>query len=181
MSRSAARRPRSRPRCSRAPSRAACRGSPAIARSAACAPASTTRFRTQACTASSSCSTSSNANISDLTQVLRAELSSSTRARRLTIILDALTGPQEVAMRELDFSDEGMLVRELAAQPDDPDRDIIERIASDLAGALTLLRRRSGTPLSRFCREALRARALADDTHQQIFIQAHRDLARFAG
>ncbi|HET9624179.1 MAG TPA: sigma-70 family RNA polymerase sigma factor [Kofleriaceae bacterium] len=60
------------------------------------------------------------------------------------------------------------------------DRDIIDRIGCDLPGALTLLRRRYGTPVYRFCREALRDRALADDTHQQIFIQAHRDLPRFA-
>lgn len=44
-----------------------------------------------------------------------------------------------------------------------------------------MLRRRYGTPVYRFCREALRDRALADDIHQQIFIQAHRDLPRFAG
>jgi RNA polymerase sigma-70 factor (ECF subfamily) len=83
-------------------------------------------------------------------------------------------------MRELDFADNGVLVRE-AAQVDDPDSDIIERIVDDLPGALTLLRHRYGTPVYRLCREALRDRALADDIHQQIFIQAHRDLPRFAG
>jgi RNA polymerase sigma-70 factor (ECF subfamily) len=83
-------------------------------------------------------------------------------------------------MREADVADDGVLVRELAGQVDDPDCDIIARIADDLPGALTLLRRRYGTPVYRFCREALRDRALADDIHQQIFIQAHRDLPRFA-
>jgi RNA polymerase sigma-70 factor (ECF subfamily) len=84
-------------------------------------------------------------------------------------------------MREIDFVDDGVLVRELATQVDDPDSDIIERIADDLPGALTLLRRRYGTPVYQFCREALHDRALADDIHQQIFIQAHRDLPKFAG
>jgi RNA polymerase sigma-70 factor (ECF subfamily) len=83
-------------------------------------------------------------------------------------------------MRELDFAEDGVLVREPAAQADDPDRDILERLVDDLPGALTLLRRRYGGPVYRFCREALRDRALADDIHQQIFIQAHRDLERFA-
>lgn len=31
----------------------------------------------------------------------------------------------------------------------------------------------------RYCREALRDASLADDVHQQVFIEAHRDLPRF--
>ena len=47
--------------------------------------------------------------------------------------------------------------------------------------ALELLMRRYGASVYRYCREELRDRALADDVHQQVFIQAHRDLATFAG
>ncbi|HEX3760786.1 MAG TPA: sigma-70 family RNA polymerase sigma factor [Kofleriaceae bacterium] len=63
----------------------------------------------------------------------------------------------------------------------DPDGDIvalIERGAFD--AALTSLMRRHGVAVYRYCREELHDRTLADDVHQQIFIQAHRDLGRFA-
>ena len=33
----------------------------------------------------------------------------------------------------------------------------------------------------RYCRESLHDATLADDVHQQVFIEAHRDLRRFAG
>jgi RNA polymerase sigma-70 factor (ECF subfamily) len=65
---------------------------------------------------------------------------------------------------------------------DDPDADIARlAIAGAFETALGLLMRRHGTSVYRYCREALRDRALADDVHQYIFIQAHRDLGRFAG
>jgi len=51
----------------------------------------------------------------------------------------------------------------------------------DVRGALTTLMRRHGTAVYRYCREELHDRTLADDVHQQIFIQAFRDLTRFAG
>ena len=64
---------------------------------------------------------------------------------------------------------------------EDPDQDItalIER--GELAAALTRLMRRHGVAVYRYCREELHDRTLADDVHQQIFIQAHRYLDRFA-
>jgi RNA polymerase sigma-70 factor (ECF subfamily) len=64
----------------------------------------------------------------------------------------------------------------------DPDADIVELIQrGELHEALTSLMRRHGTAAYRFCREELHDRTLADDVHQQIFIQAYRDLTKFAG
>jgi len=40
---------------------------------------------------------------------------------------------------------------------------------------------RHGTSVYRYCREALRDRALAEDVQQQVFIAAFRDLPRFSG
>jgi RNA polymerase sigma factor (sigma-70 family) len=68
---------------------------------------------------------------------------------------------------------------------DDPDRDILLLVPrtpnADLSAALRLLMRRHGIAVYRFCREELHDATLADDVHQQIFIEAHRDLARFGG
>src|ERR1043166_828939 len=62
----------------------------------------------------------------------------------------------------------------------DPDRDIVEQIdRGELDPALTTLMRRHGVAVYRYCREELHDRTLADDVHQQIFIQAYRDLTRF--
>lgn len=62
----------------------------------------------------------------------------------------------------------------------DPDSDVVELVAhADMTGALRELMRRYGTAVYRYCREALRDAALADDVHQQVFIQVHRDLIRF--
>lgn len=52
--------------------------------------------------------------------------------------------------------------------------------AGDLTAALRLLMRHYGTAVYRYCRETLRDRALADDVHQRVFIEAHRDLPKFA-
>lgn len=52
--------------------------------------------------------------------------------------------------------------------------------AGDLTAALRLLMRHHGTAVYRYCRETLRDRALADDVHQRVFIEAHRDLSKFA-
>jgi RNA polymerase sigma-70 factor (ECF subfamily) len=69
----------------------------------------------------------------------------------------------------------------MAAPSDDPDLDITQLIErGELTDALTRLMRRHGTAVYRYCREELHDRTLADDVHQQIFIQAHRDLTRFA-
>jgi RNA polymerase sigma factor (sigma-70 family) len=68
-----------------------------------------------------------------------------------------------------------------AACGEDPDHDIVALIQhGERAAALTSLMRRHGTAVYRYCREELHDRTLADDVHQQIFIQAHRDLERFA-
>lgn len=65
---------------------------------------------------------------------------------------------------------------------DDPDGDVIELVGQgDVTGALHRLMKRHGTAVYRYCREALRDGALADDVHQQVFIEAFRDLPRFAG
>jgi RNA polymerase sigma-70 factor, ECF subfamily len=50
-----------------------------------------------------------------------------------------------------------------------------------MTGALRSLMQRHGTSVYRYCREALRDRALAEDVHQQVFIAAFRDLPRFSG
>jgi RNA polymerase sigma-70 factor, ECF subfamily len=64
----------------------------------------------------------------------------------------------------------------------DPDQDVRDLIAArDLRGALRLLMQRHGSALYRFCRETLRDAALADDVHQQVFVEAYRDLERFRG
>jgi RNA polymerase sigma-70 factor (ECF subfamily) len=62
----------------------------------------------------------------------------------------------------------------------DPDDDVL-RLAGDgdVRGALRRLMDRHGAAVYRYCREALRDAALADDVHQQVFIEAFRDLARF--
>lgn len=63
----------------------------------------------------------------------------------------------------------------------DLDEDVLERLdAGDVRGALDRLMRRHGTTVFRYCREALRDPVLAEDVHQQIFIEAYRDLPRFA-
>lgn len=68
------------------------------------------------------------------------------------------------------------------ARGEDPDRDIVQLLdRGDLTAALTSLMQRHGTAVYRYCREELHDRTLADDVHQQIFIQAHRDLRRFGG
>jgi len=62
----------------------------------------------------------------------------------------------------------------------DPDGDALALVdCGDLAGAVRLLMTRYGTGMYRYCREALRDGALADDVHQQVFIEALRDLPRF--
>lgn len=38
-----------------------------------------------------------------------------------------------------------------------------------------------GTAVFRYCREALRDAALAEDIQQQVFIEAYRNLGRFSG
>jgi RNA polymerase sigma factor (sigma-70 family) len=69
-----------------------------------------------------------------------------------------------------------------AASTPDPDEDIRRLVeVGDRNDALRLLMERHGDAVYRYCREALADASLADDVQQQIFIEAHRDLPRFAG
>jgi RNA polymerase sigma-70 factor, ECF subfamily len=69
-----------------------------------------------------------------------------------------------------------------APEAGDPDADVVRLIeAGDPAAAIRLLMQRHGDAVYRFVRNALRSDARADDVHQRIFIEAHRDLRRFAG
>jgi RNA polymerase sigma-70 factor (ECF subfamily) len=62
----------------------------------------------------------------------------------------------------------------------DPDSDVIDRIyGGDTAGALRCLMDRHGTAVFRYCRVQLHDPMLAEDVHQQIFLEAFRDLAGF--
>src|SRR5262245_56842664 len=62
----------------------------------------------------------------------------------------------------------------------DPDQDVLEWIRKgDVQTALGLLMKRYGRAIYRYCREGLRDTSLAEDVHQQVFIEAHRDMHRF--
>lgn len=64
----------------------------------------------------------------------------------------------------------------------DPDRDVLDLVErGDVTTALRRLMQRYGAVVRRYCREALRDAILADDVHQQVFIEVFRDLPRFAG
>lgn len=67
--------------------------------------------------------------------------------------------------------------REIRTDPDDDALRLVR--AGDLDGAVTLLVRRHGRAVLRYCQEELGDRTLADDVYQQVFIQAYRDLPRF--
>jgi RNA polymerase sigma-70 factor (ECF subfamily) len=64
----------------------------------------------------------------------------------------------------------------------DPDSDLLGLVAKgDMTSAIRLLMQRHGPPVYRYCREALGDAALAEDVHQQVFIEAYRDLPKFKG
>ena len=64
----------------------------------------------------------------------------------------------------------------------DSDSDVVALVANqDMTGALRCLMQRHGVSVFRYCREALRDAALAEDVHQQVFIAAFRDLPKFGG
>jgi RNA polymerase sigma factor (sigma-70 family) len=72
-------------------------------------------------------------------------------------------------------------VRASANHIADPDSDVLDLVAKgDMTGALRRLMQRHGDALYRYCRQGLHDATLADDVHQQVFIQAHRDLGRFS-
>jgi RNA polymerase sigma-70 factor (ECF subfamily) len=54
---------------------------------------------------------------------------------------------------------------------------LIER--GEFRPAINALMGRYGVSVYRFCRQMLRDEALVDDVHQQVFVQAFRDLPRF--
>lgn len=64
----------------------------------------------------------------------------------------------------------------------DPDSEVLGLVCKgEPAEALRLLMERHGADVYRFCRRMLRDPTLADDVHQHVFIEAYRDLPRFAG
>jgi RNA polymerase sigma-70 factor (ECF subfamily) len=64
----------------------------------------------------------------------------------------------------------------------DPDSDVLGLVANqDMTGALRRLMQRHGTSIYRYCREALRDPALAEDVQQQVFIAVFKDLPKFHG
>lgn len=63
----------------------------------------------------------------------------------------------------------------------DADADALALVdRGEVAAALERLMQRHGRAVHRYCRAALGDAALADDIHQQVFIEAFRDLPRFA-
>lgn len=72
--------------------------------------------------------------------------------------------------------------RAIPGRPSDPDGDVVTLIGNgDVRGALSMLMHRHGVAVYRYCRRALNDATLADDVHQQVFIEAYRDLRRFTG
>jgi RNA polymerase sigma factor (sigma-70 family) len=64
----------------------------------------------------------------------------------------------------------------------DPDADVLALVGGgDIRSALASLMQRHGRAVYRYCRIALGDASLADDIHQQVFIEAFRDLPGFAG
>src|SRR5262245_57130287 len=69
-----------------------------------------------------------------------------------------------------------------APRADDPDRDVLDLVErGDTTTALRRLMQRYSAAVRRYCRDALRDAILAEDVHQQVFIEVFRDLPRFAG
>jgi RNA polymerase sigma-70 factor (ECF subfamily) len=67
------------------------------------------------------------------------------------------------------------------AAPADPDADVLARVdRGDCKGAVHVLMERHGAAAYRYCHAALHDAALAADVHQQVFVEAFRDLPRFA-
>jgi len=64
----------------------------------------------------------------------------------------------------------------------DPDDDVLVLIQQDnLSDATQLLMQRYGAAMFRYACAEVRDATLADDVRQVVFIEAHRDLRRFAG
>lgn len=83
-----------------------------------------------------------------------------------------------MGVRQVDRAPVQDEVREATA---DNDADVVALIRDgDHHEALRRLMTRHGTGVYRYCREQLHDATLADDVNQQIFIQAFRDMGRFA-
>src|SRR5215468_4994374 len=63
----------------------------------------------------------------------------------------------------------------------DPDADVLALVGDDARTALQRLMQRHGHAVYRYCRIALDDAVLAEDIHQQVFIEAFCDLPGFAG
>jgi RNA polymerase sigma-70 factor, ECF subfamily len=64
----------------------------------------------------------------------------------------------------------------------DPEREAAEALAAgDRDRALTILMGAYGRELYRHCRQVLGDDDLAEEVHQTVFVQAHRDLPRWGG
>ena len=105
------------------------------------------------------------------------------------IVLDVVTSDEyiaraahrkaELTARELELDDRPAALA--PAVDRDPDADVLALVGRDTRGALQRLMRRHGRAVYRYCRTALGDAVLADDIHQQVFIEAFRDLPGFAG
>ncbi len=72
--------------------------------------------------------------------------------------------------------------RRISIEADDLDGDVFNLVRNgDMEGVLRQLMQRYGAAVYRYCRATLRDAALAEDVHQQVFIEAFRDLPRFEG
>jgi RNA polymerase sigma-70 factor (ECF subfamily) len=68
---------------------------------------------------------------------------------------------------------------EMRAPKMERSHDVLEALAAgDRARAFTLLMEQFGDDVYRYCRRMLGAADLADDVHQRVFVEAHRDLDR---
>lgn len=101
------------------------------------------------------------------------------RENFLAVGFSVVAAPLEPVL-QLWFSEHVVGTAKLA--PVDDDEGVMRLVATGKRdGALRILMDRYGSQLYRYCREALRDEALADDVHQRVFIEAHRDLPAFAG
>src|SRR5687767_9956441 len=53
--------------------------------------------------------------------------------------------------------------------------------AGDTGAAIRIAMQTYGDAVYRYCRQMIKDATRADDVHQQVFIEAYRDLGRFAG
>jgi RNA polymerase sigma-70 factor (ECF subfamily) len=106
------------------------------------------------------------------------------------IVLDLVTSHEYIAraahrkaeLTALELDDLGDGRAALApARGRDPDADVLALVGGDTRAALHRLMQRHGRAVYRYCRIALNDAVLADDIHQQVFIEAFRDLPGFAG